>query len=343
MKPLRGVFPACALWLLGAAVAPAHAAWDNVFQMCCASCGQAAVSNYAPDPCCAPPPQPVCTTHYVQRCYYQPVTCYENRSYYEPVTTYRTSYYYEPVTSFRYSCYVDPCTGCQHQVACPVRSYALKTQCCPVQSWVQRCCRVPVTKYQQVSYYEPVTTCCAPPPPPCCPTAYAPPCHATAPAAAVPGAPAQPGVLEQSSPPAGVIENPGTGSQSYKPYGQIQPNANGAQRPVPRPLSTQPTAPVQRQPAVRLDRVVSGPAGRVQGHVVSQGNVPQAGASLTFVSAARRDPHRVVTADNAGNFRVTLASGDWLVYVQGADGKLAFARKIDVRDNETRQFTLVSR
>src|SRR5262249_58529256 len=100
MKPLRGIGWACALWLLGISPGPLQAAWHNVFQVCCDSCGQRSVSSYAPDPCCNPCPQ-VCTTRYVQRCYYQPVTTYETRSYYEAVTTYRTSYYYEPVTSYR--------------------------------------------------------------------------------------------------------------------------------------------------------------------------------------------------------------------------------------------------
>src|SRR5947209_17959620 len=192
MKPLRGVGWACALWLFGAGVTPAPAAWNNVFQVCCASCGgQAAVSNYAPDPCCNPCP-PVCTTRYVQRCYYQPVTCYQTRSYYEPVTTYRTSYYYEPVTSYRYSCYYDPCTCSYQQLACPTTCYKLRSQCCPVQSWVQRCCRVPVTTYQAYSAWEPVTTCCqpaAPACPPACPPANG---YAVAPAAPQTIVPQQP-------------------------------------------------------------------------------------------------------------------------------------------------------
>jgi hypothetical protein len=291
----------------------------------------------------------------VQRCYYQPVTCYENRSYYEPVTTYRTSYYCEPVVSYRCSCYVDPCTGCQHQVCCPVRSYVLRAQCCPVQSWVQRCCQVPVTKYQQVSYYEPVTTCCTPPPQPCCPppaqpccpTAFAPtPAPAPVPCPAPTAAPAPvmpPAVSEQSTPPPpAVSETPGAGSQSYYQNNQIQPRSNGTQRLVPQPQSA-PVGPLQQRPAVRLDRVVSGPAGRVEGRLVRSGNVPQAGAGLTFVSATERRPYQTATTDAAGNFRVTLAPGAWLVYRQGADGKLVFHRKIEVRDNETRQFTLVSR
>src|SRR6266446_4626797 len=100
---------------------PLHAAWNNVFQVCCHSCGgQASASYYAPpaDPC-NPCPQQVCTTRYIQRSYYQPVVTYQTKTYYEPVTTYRTSYYYEPVQSYRYSMYYDPCTCCYQQVACP--------------------------------------------------------------------------------------------------------------------------------------------------------------------------------------------------------------------------------
>src|SRR5262245_60036967 len=124
MKPFRVTVGVCALSLLAGSAGPAQAAWNNVFQVCCHSCRTRTAASYAiassaPDPCCNPCPQPVCTTRYVQRCYYQPVCTYQTRTYYEPVTTYRTSYFYEPVTSYRYSCYCDPCTGCCQRVACP--------------------------------------------------------------------------------------------------------------------------------------------------------------------------------------------------------------------------------
>jgi len=140
----------CALGLLVTSVAPVDAAWDNVFQV---TCGRRDRTSYrlplfrafsAPVACCDPCPPP-CTTNYVQRCYYQPVTTYQTRSYYEPVTTYRTSYYYQPVTSYRYSMYFDPTCCSYQQVATPVTSYQIRAQCCPVQTWVQRCCTVPVT------------------------------------------------------------------------------------------------------------------------------------------------------------------------------------------------------
>ncbi len=167
MRPFRGSVWCCALAALAAVNGSAGATWNNVFQVCCHSCRGSnyvavpapapAVAAYAPAPCggCQQ-----CTTRYIQRCYYQPVTTYRQSCYMEPVTTYRTSYYYEPCTSYRYSCYYDPCTCSYSQVACPVTTYRLRSQCCPVTSYLQRCCLQPVTTYQQMTYYEPQTTCC---------------------------------------------------------------------------------------------------------------------------------------------------------------------------------------
>jgi hypothetical protein len=338
MKPWRGVGGVCALWLMAATASPVQAAWCNVFQVCCHSCGNGSVSYYAPDPCCNPCPQPVCTTRYVQRCYYQPVTCYQTKTYYEPVTTYRTSYYYEPVTTYRYSCYYDPCTCSYQQVACPTTTYRVRSQCCPVQSWVQRCCQVPVTTYQQCSYWEPVTTCCTPAAPPCDPPA------------AIPAAPVSPpAVTEQRSVPVpGVREysergTNGSGSPLYDRYypppaSSMPPATNNSffRQPAP-PAATPPP------PTVKLDRIVAAPVPSLQGQVVRRDRAPEAGAQLLFVSAAQHGPRHNVTADEAGRFRVTLASGGWLVYVQGADNKPVFHSKIELRDSETRQVTLVSR
>jgi hypothetical protein len=50
-----------------------------------------------------------------------------------------------------------------------------------------------------------------------------------------------------------------------------------------------------------------------------------------------------VTANAAGQFRVTLASGGWLVYMVGANGKPVFHSKIDLQDNENRQVVLLAR
>src|SRR5262249_9444268 len=128
MRPDKGLVWGCALAALALIHSPARAAWNNVFQVCCAHCRSApapAVAMYAapalpaspapcgPQPCPQPRPQPspppcpqtICTTRYVQRCYYQPVTTYRVSTYLQPVTTYRKSYYYEPCTSYRYSCY----------------------------------------------------------------------------------------------------------------------------------------------------------------------------------------------------------------------------------------------
>jgi hypothetical protein len=295
MNPFRGVRSVCALIVLAAVPGPARAAWDNVFQVCCFGCrNRPAVSNYAaPNPCCnpCPPPQPVCTTRYVQRCYYQPVTCYQTRSYYQQVTTYRTSYYYEPVTSYRYSCYYDPCTCRYQQVACPTTCYRLRSQCCPVTNWVQRCCQVPVTSYRIASYWEPVTSCCTPQAPSCYPTAAsAAPCAPNGTAAASPypsGTQPPAGVTEQRiAPVPGVSEQrtpTGTGSplydRYYPPPQNPPPYMPGVGRSVPPP----PPAP----PTVRLDRIVSVPSTDLNRQVVATNDAPAARVRLLTVSVTR--------------------------------------------------------
>src|SRR5205823_4275312 len=101
--------------------------------------------------------------------------------------------------------------------------------------------------------------------------------------------------------------------------------------------------PASPPPTVRLDRIVALPAPTLRGLVVRGDRSPNAGAKVMFVSANRMGAQQSVTADPAGQFRVTLASGGWLVYVHGLDGKPVFHSKIDLNDNETRQVTLVSR
>ena len=64
---------------------------------------------------------------------------------------------------------------------------------------------------------------------------------------------------------------------------------------------------------------------------------------MVFVSAARKDQQKSITVDAAGKFGVTLASGGWLVYLGAPGEKPVFHSRIDVRDNEPRQVTLVTR
>ncbi|MFN4261951.1 MAG: hypothetical protein ACK4RK_21940 [Gemmataceae bacterium] len=352
MRPCRGLAWVGALLLVIAGAGSAQAAWHNVFQACCASCGgQASASYYAAAPSCAPSccqpccPQ-TCVTQYVQRCYYQPVTSYVTRTYYQPVTSYYTSYYYEPVTTYRYSCYYDPCTCSYQQVACPVTSYRLRSQCNPVTSFMQRSCLVPVTSYRQSCYYEPVTTCCAAP---CCPPSCpAPCCNGTS---TQPAAPA-PTVTEQAAPsqsysPPNVTESRTPPQAAPNDYNRFVPQPNGnhtgsSQRSFAPPAPAKP-APLP-PPAVRLDKIVSLPAGQgqVQGQVVADNNAPRSGAQLIFVSTARQG-QQAVRADTRGQFQVQLASGSWLVYVQDNQGQPVFHSRIEVQNDATRQVTLVSR
>ncbi|HZT83611.1 MAG TPA: hypothetical protein VFA26_25500 [Gemmataceae bacterium] len=340
MRPFRGVAWPCAIVLLAAGALPGQAAWNNVFQVCCHSCGTPSVSAYGgccdpcPQPCC--PPQQVCTTRYVQRCYYEPVTCYQTRTYYEPVTTYRTSYYWEPVTSYRYSYYRDPCTGCCQQVACPTTCYRLRSQCCPVTSYLQRCCQVPVTTYQQRFYYEPVTTCCQVSCASPCPPAAAPPCNGTA---------APPAVQDRgtAAPPA-VGDHPSGAGSSYQRYAPMPQAGNGRQLAPAVPTTPGQAAPARlAPPAVKFERIVAIPSPNVEGQVVRADKLPEPSARLLFVSADRQGARQDVTADRDGQFRTTLASGGWLVYLRDGDGKLTFHSRIDVRDNQPKQVLLTSR
>jgi hypothetical protein len=364
MKPFPITAGLCALGLLATSAGPLHAAWNNVFQITChrRDCRSSAayvqapvVAQAAPADCC---PQPVCcTTRYVQRCYYKAVTCYQTRTYCEPVTTYRTSYYYEPVTSYRYSCYVDPCTGCTHQVACPVTCYQLRAQCCPVQSWVQRCCSVPVTTYQRCTYWEPQTCCTTPQP--CCPTNGAVGGVVQAPGVTVPNAPVvqeqqqfqpqqqqfQPQQQQFQTPPPPTIDEKKTGpggvNQYYPPS-----NAPGASFRQPLPGNPAPVRPVSPNPApaVRPDRIASAPSAQIEGQVVRMDRTPRGGARVTFISAQRRQlPSQAVTANAAGRFQVNLASGGWLVYVAGPDGRQAFHSRIEVNGAQPAPLTVVTR
>ena len=369
MRPFRGSLWCGALAALAMASGTAQAAWNNVFQVCCNSCRG---SNYVAVPApvaAAPAPAPCggcqqCTTRYVQRCYYQPVTSYRQSCYMEPVTTYRTSYYYEPCTSYRYSCYYDPCSCRYQQVAQPVTTYRLRSRCCPVTSYLQRCCMQPVTSYQQVTYYEPQTTCCtttigapvAAPCPSAAPVAVPPPAvqggsvspppgvsaGPTAPPPAVSGQPygAPPAVngTQEPSPPAqaGSTSNrvpymPGTGGSSYR-----QPRL---QAPVP----VQPAAPATN-PSVRFERITSTPRHNTQGQVVRSDRMPQAGSKVIFIRADEQGGRQSLTTDDSGRFQTTLAAGNWLIYTQNASGRLVYQQKVRVgADAPAPPITLVSR
>lgn len=342
---LSRIIPAIAVFVLADSCAgQVRAGWDNVFQICCHSQRRPVVSNYAPNACC---PQPVCATQYVQRSYYQPVTSYQTRMYYEPVTTQRTSYYYEPVASYRTSSYYDPCTCSYQQVAVPTTSYQLRAQSCPVQSWVARCVQVPVQTYQQSYYWEPVTTCTS--------TTVGAPIHALpgtpAPAMAAPPMGRTPGVSEQRFPATpGVSEQPGRGNggSNTDRYYAPQPMTPGSGS------SLRPRAPLTPPPTVRLDKIVAVPQGErlspmwaepsgVEGVVQRKDASPQVGARLLFVSTARQGLRQTTTTDRVGQFRVNLGSGEWLVYLHSAEGIPVFHSKLDVRENEGRKVTLMSR
>lgn len=382
MRPIRGSLWCFALAALAMADGSASAAWNNVFQVCCHSCRS---SNYVAVPApVAAAPAPCggcqqCTTRYIQRCYYQPVTTYRQSCYMEPVTTYRTSYYYEPCTSYRYSCYYDPCTCRYQQVAQPVTTYRLRSQCCPVTNYLQRCCLQPVTTYQQMTYYEPQTTCCtttigapvaavpygasvapgAAPPAVQGGPAVAPPAVQGGPMTAAPGvsggpASVPPAVSGQSNvapptvqggePMAPAQAMPGATSNSNRvPY---MPNSDGSSSRQPRlqaPVPARPVAPAPK-PNLRFDRITSTPRHNTEGQVVRADRQPQGGIKVIFVCADQHGGRLSLTTDGSGRFQTTLADGNWLVYTQDAAGQLVYQHKVRVATNTpTLPITLVSR
>jgi hypothetical protein len=360
----RSMIGVCALGLLAAVAPPAPAAWNNVFQptLFLRNRQPVAASQYyvppavvqsAPVVAAASPcntcQQTSCSTSYVQRCYYQPVTTMTTQTYYEPVTTYKTSYYYEPVTSYRYSCYYDPCTCSYQQVATPCTSYQLRSQCCPVQSWVQRCCQVPVTSYQKCCYWQPQTTCCTT-------TQGAP-----IPAIPQPGVVAQPPVVQPPvvTPPPGAVPGgapsitPPPGTSPYPPnvyenrtfgtgksmYDNIYPpGPSGAPVMPPASLKT----PLPPPPAVKLEGIVLGPDAAVEGQVVHNDRTPRANARVMFVGA-QSGQRFFATANTAGRFHINLPPGNWNVYLYGPDDIAVYNSQVNVAGARLPGLTLVSR
>lgn len=359
MRPFKGYAWGVALATLVATGAPAHAAWNNVFQVCCSSCGSTpapVVAGYAPvaapavvaapaaDACCEQPTT-TCTTRYVQRSYYQPVTSYRTSHYYEPVTSYRTSYYYEPVTSYRYSCYYDPCTCSYQRVAQPVTSYQLRSRCCPVTSYLQRTCTTPVTSYQQSFYYEPVTSCCTS----TAGAAVAAPPNGAKVVPAVPApavaTPAPPETAESTlpGPPPGTTESRDAGASTSERYNPSRsPSLSPAPNTMPRASDSSYRAPARR-PVVRYDRIASRGSDNLQGRVVDASRAPRSGVRILLVSTDAKTDQHTLTASGDGSFGARVNTGGWLVYTYDAQGRPVFSRRIEVPADRELSMTLVQR
>lgn len=311
--------------LLGSA-APAAAAWDNVFQVCCNDCNKPRVSYAVP--CPQPCPQPEVRISYVQRSYYQPVTEYVRKSYYEPVTTNYTSYYMEPVTEYRYTTYYDPCTGCPKRVCQPVTSYRMRSRCNSVTSYVERCAMVPVTSLRPVTVSQPVVSYYYPPP--ASASGFLP---APAPPypPAIPPAVGAPSVDQIRTPP-GVTESTDNGI----PQTQL-PTAPGASYPRPMP----PTA----NPRLRPEKTTSrGGTVTVRGEVVQPDQLtPRSGAKLVFVSADSPEKREYATANQFGEFDLRLPAGNWYMYLGGDTGKATYHKQVSLGDKDTYDYKVVSR
>src|SRR5207253_9536175 len=122
----------------------------------------------------------------------------------------------------------------------------------------------------------------------------------------------------------------------YPPY-ETMPPANSALRPqrVPGTTNTQrPTGNQSTPPArVRMDRIVSLSGTEVRGQVLHGDTTPWAGARIMFVNLEKKDARQSISTNEVGAFQLQLAKGDWLVYVQGVDGRPIYQKTLDVREN----------
>ena len=352
----------CALGIWAATVLPASAGWDNVFQPTLFErWRQPTVANYyvppvvvssspivvaqsspvvvaQSSPCDTCQPVQRCTTNYVQRSYYQPVTTYETRTVQEAVTTYRTSYYYEPVVSYRYSSYYDSCSCSYTQVATPTTSYQLKAQSCPVQSWVSRCVQVPVQGYQKVDYWQPQTTCCN--------TTVGQPVYTQPPVVNPPvvvppqGPEPPPSISGQMQ--KGTSSNNKMWEQYYPPIEKANPGTTSwqPQLGIPQPIKT--NEPQPKREDVKLDRISVGSNSIVEGQVARLDNSPKANAKVLFVNALTSQK-QTIYANTAGRFQTELPAGSWHVYLYGADDLPVYNTRVDVNGAQSRQVNLVSR
>jgi hypothetical protein len=109
--------------------------------------------------------------------------------------------------------------------------------------------------------------------------------------------------------------------------------------PVEKPATNDPKPP----PSVRLDRIVMLDEPNVEGQVVKSGTDPQPGARVVFVSQDQLGAQQTVTADEKGNFKVSLASGGWLVYVHDEKGNPVLKEKVEVKENQPHRMILTSR
>jgi hypothetical protein len=123
------------------------------------------------------------------------------------------------------------------------------------------------------------------------------------------------------------------------------PPANSNPYPAPSLGTPLPTNPANSVPKtdVRLDRMASLNSPVLQGQVVNNNQQPLAGARLLLISADSQRTRQEAQADASGQFRVTLASGNWLLYTYSANGQPVFQQKIEVGEKEKTIVRLVNR
>jgi hypothetical protein len=105
------------------------------------------------------------------------------------------------------------------------------------------------------------------------------------------------------------------------------------------------TPPTPELP-IRADRIASTGSreemtGGVAGQVVSSARLPQGQAEVILVSTRRPDQRQRIAADPEGRFGVRLTAGEWLIFTRNTAGQWIPQGRIEVREHQTAQVTIV--
>jgi len=85
------------------------------------------------------------------------------------------------------------------------------------------------------------------------------------------------------------------------------------------------------------------PEAHPQDDAVDRLGEPQGGTRLVFSSTEKSAAKFSAQADPTGRFSVELPPGEWLIYMTGKDGNPVYHSQINVKNNDQRLVTVVSR
>jgi hypothetical protein len=122
-----------------------------------------------------------------------------------------------------------------------------------------------------------------------------------------------------------------------------EPNVSYRQLPPGLPgNNNRPANVAPKNPKVTLDRIAALPTPNLEGQVVSKQQEGLPAAKLMFRSLDNESANTFATADSAGRFQVTLASGKWLVYTHDTQSRPVLQAKVEVNNQDVKSIRLIS-